>query len=101
MPWLACPRCLKVKSDRADNLLETYGHGEHWAARQRNNSNKTQRLHDELNHVDVKPLVDTFWQMKAQLYEMEPPRSNENLPTIPSFYKPLKYFGGILSLLKN
>ena len=81
---------------------ETPRHGEHWAARQRHNSKKTQRLHYELNHVDVEPLEDTFWQMKAQLYEMEPPRpSAENLPTIPIFYKPQKYFGGILSLLKN
>ena len=84
MPCLACPRCMKIKSDLADKLLER--HGEHWAARQRYNSNKTERLHDELNHVDVEPLVDTFWQMKAQLYEMEPPRSAENLPNIPSFY---------------
>ena len=64
-------------------------------ARQRTKSNKDQRLHDELNHVDIEPLVDTFWQMKAELYELETPRSNENLPTIPSFYKPQKYFEGI------
>ena len=63
--------------------------------KQRTNSNKTQRLHDELNHVDVEPLVDTFWQMKAQLYEFEPPRpSTENLPKIPSFYKPKNNLGG-------
>ena len=55
MPWLACPRCQKIKSDLADKLLETPRHGENWAARQRHNSNKTQRLHDELNHVDIEP----------------------------------------------
>ena len=94
MPWLACPRCQKIKDDLAEKILEAYRHGEHWAARQRTNSNKTQRLHDELNHEDVEPLVETFWQMKAQLYELEPPRpSIENLPRIPSFYKPQKYFG--------
>ena len=101
MPWLACPRCLKIKDDLADMLLETPRLGEHWAARQRNNSNKSQRLHDELNHVDIEPLVDTFLQMKAQLYELEPPRSNENLPRISSFYKSKKYFGGFYLYYKN
>ena len=94
MPWLACPRCQKIKSDLADKLLETPRHGENWAARQRHNSNKAQRLHDELNHVDIEPLEELYWQMKGQLYQLEPLRSNENLPTTPSFYKTQKYFGG-------
>ena len=94
MPWLACPRCKKIKDDFADKLLEAPRHGEHWVARQRYNSNKAQRLHDELNHVDIKPLEDLFWQMKAELYQMESPGSNENLPTTPRFYKPQKHFGG-------
>ena len=76
-------------------MLEAHRHGEHWAARQRTNSNKTQRLNDELNHVDIEPLVDNFVQMKAQSREWEPSiPSMENLPTFPSFYKPQKYFGG-------
>ena len=58
MPWLACPRCKKIKDDLAEKILEAPRHGEHWAARQRTNSNKTQRLHDKLNHVDVEPLVE-------------------------------------------
>ena len=94
MPWLACPRCQKIKSDLTDKLLETPRHGENWAARQRHNSYKTQRLHDELNHVDIEPLEDQYWQMKGQLYQLEPPRSAENLPRIPSFYKTQKYFRG-------
>ena len=66
-------------------------------ARQRTKSNKDQRLHDELNHVDIEPLVDTFVQLKAQLRELEPSRqSTEN----PSFYKPQKYFGGFI-FIKN
>ena len=75
MPWLACSRCKKIKDDLAEKCLEAHRHGEHWMARQRTKSNKDQRLHDELNHVDIEPLVDTFWHMKAQLYELEPPRS--------------------------
>ena len=99
MSCLACPRWLKIKNDLADKLLETHRLGERWAARQRYNSNKTQRLHDELKHVDIEPLEDTClgkWaEGSAQLYEMEPARpSAENLPR---FYKPQKYFGGILS----
>ena len=94
MPYLDCPRCQKIKDELADKHLETPRHGEHWAARQSHNSNKAQRLHDEFNHVDIKPLEDMYWQMKAKLYAMEPPRSNENLPRIPSFYKSQKYFGG-------
>ena len=95
MPYLDCPRCKKIKDDLTDKLLETPKHGERLAARRRHNSNKTQRLHDELNHVDTDPLVESFWQMKAQLYAMEPPRpSMDNLPRIPRFYKPQKYFGG-------
>ena len=90
MPCLTCPRCKKIKDELADKLLET---PRHWAARQRHNSNKAQRLHDELNHVEIEPLEDMYWQMKALLYQLEPPRSNENLLTIPSFYKPQKYFG--------
>ena len=93
MPWLACQRCLKIKRDLADKLLETPRHGEHWAAKQRHNANKTQRLHDELNHVDIEPLEDLFWQLKAKLYQLEPLRSTE-FPKIPSFYKPQKNFGG-------
>ena len=94
MPCLDYPRCKKIKDDLAVKLLEAPRHGDHWAARQRHNSNKTQRLHDEFNHVDVEPLEDTFWQLKAQLYQLEPPRSMKNLPTIPRFYRPQKYFGG-------
>ena len=95
MPWLACPRCQKIKSDLTDKLLETPRHGENWAARQRHNSNKTQRLHDELNHVDIEPLEGLYWQLKGQLYQLEPSRpSAKNLPTTPSFYKTQKYFGG-------
>ena len=96
MPCLACPRCQKIKDDLAVKILEAPRHGEHWAAR-RYNSNKTQRLHDELNHVDIEPLEDLFWQMKAQLYELEPARpSAENLSTIPRFYKPKNILGDFL-----
>ena len=95
MPCLNCPRCLKIKGDLRVKLLETLRHGEHCAAKQRHNSNKAQRLHDELNHVDIEPLEDQYWQLKAQLYVLEPPRHlMDNLPRIPSFYKPQKYFGG-------
>ena len=95
MPWLACPRCKKIKYDLADKILESHRHGEHWAAQLRTNSNKDQRIYDQLNHVDIEPLVVTLVQMKAQLRELEPSRpSNANLPRIPSFYKPQKYFGG-------
>ena len=87
IPCLGFPRCQKIKDDLAVKILEGPRHGEHWVARQRYNSNKTQRIHDELNNVDVEPLEDLFWQMKAQLYQMEPPRpSAENLPTTPRFY---------------
>ena len=72
MPWLACPRCQKIKSDLTDKLLETPRHGDNWAARQRHNSNKTQRLHDELNHVDIEPLEELYWQIKGQLYQLDP-----------------------------
>ena len=102
MPWLGCPRCKKIKDDLAEKYLEAARHGEHWMARQRTKSNKVQRLHDELNHVDIEPLVDTFVQMKAQLRELEPSRpSTENLPRIPSFYKPQKYFAGFYLYLKS
>ena len=79
MPCLDCPRCKKIQDDLTVKLLETHRHGGHWAARQRHNSNKAQRLHDELNHVDIEPLEDLYWQMKGQLYQLEPPRSNENI----------------------
>ena len=93
MPCLNCQRCKKINDDLAAKLLEAPRHGEHWAAKQRHNANKTQRLHDELNHVDIEPLEDLFWQMKAKLYQLEPLRSTE-FPKIPSFYKPQKNFGG-------
>ena len=63
-------------------------------ARQRTKSNKDLRLHDELNHEDIEPLVAMFVQMKVQLRELVPSRpSMDNLPRIQSFYKPQKYFG--------
>ena len=68
MPCLNCQRCKKINDDLAAKLLEAPRHGEHWAAKQRHNSNKAQRLHDELNHVDIEPLEDQYWQLKAQLY---------------------------------
>ena len=74
MPWLGCPRCKKIKDDLAEKYLETHKHGEHWLSNQRTKSNKDQRLHDELNHVDIELLVDTQVQMKAQLRELEPPQ---------------------------
>ena len=93
MPCLNCQRCKKINDDLAAKLLEAPRHGEHWAARPRHNSNKAQRLHDELNHVDIEPLENMFWQMKAKLYQLKPLRSTE-FPKIPSFYKPQKNFGG-------
>ena len=95
MPCLNCQRCKRINDDLAAKFLEAPRHGEHWAAKQRHNSNKAQRLHDELNHVDIEPLEDQYWQLKARLYVLEPPRpSMDNLPRIPSFYKPQKNFGG-------
>ena len=54
----------------------------------------TPQFKQDPNHVDIEPLGDLFWKMKAKLYELEPPRSAENLPTILRFYKPQKYYGG-------
>ena len=62
-------------------------------ARQRTKSNKDQRQHDELNHVDIEPVVDMSVQMKAKIRELEPPQPSM-VPTILSFFKPQKYFGG-------
>ena len=87
----------KIKDDLAKRCLEANTHEEHWLARQKTKSNNDQCLHDKLNHVDIKPLVDTLVQMKAQLRELESPKPSM-VPKIPSFYKPQKYFGGILSL---
>ena len=56
-------------------------------------SNKDQRLHDELNHVDIEPLVYTLVQMKTKLRELEPPKTSM-VPRITSLYKPQKYFEG-------
>ena len=95
--WLACPRCKKIKDVLGAKCLEEQSHGSHWLAKQRTNSYKDQRLHDELNHVDIEPLVDTLVQMKAQLRELEPPRPSM-VPRIPSFYKAQKIFWVILSL---
>ena len=72
MPSLACPRFKKIMEDLAEKNLEAHRHGEHWLAKQRANSNKDQRLHDESNHVNIEPLVGTQVQMKAQLHELEP-----------------------------
>ena len=76
LPWLACPRCKKIREDLAAKCLDAQigRNGSHWLAKQRANSNKDQRLNDELNHVDIEPLVDTLVQMKTQLRELEPTR---------------------------
>ena len=97
LPWLACPRCKVIKDDLAKKQLEAQSgrNGSHWWGKQRSNSNKDQRLHDELNHVDIEPLVDTLVMMKTQLRQLEASTpASKNLPTVPSFYKPQKYFGG-------
>ena len=97
MPWLDCVRCKKIRDDLAARCLEAQSrrNGSHWLQNQHTKSNKDQPLHDELNNVDIEPLVDTLVQKKAQLRQLEPTRtSTVNLPRIPSFYKPQKYFGG-------
>ena len=77
------PRIQKYKDALAEKCLEAQSgrNGSHWLAKQRKNSNKDQRLHDELNYVDIEPLVSTLVQMKTQLRELELPRpSMDNLP---------------------
>ena len=74
LPWLGCARCKKIRDDLAAKYLEAGINGVHWLPNQRTKSNKDERLHDELNHVDIEPLNDTLVQMKAQLRELEPTR---------------------------
>ena len=38
--------------------------------------------------------------MKAQLYQLEPPRSAENLPTTPRFIKPENILGDFIFIKK-
>ena len=53
-------------------------------------------------HQDTEPLIDTLVQVRMQLRKLESPRPSM-VPSVPSFYKLLKYFGGfyIEILLKN
>ena len=89
-------RQMQICEDLAAKYSEAQSHGSHWLAKQRANSNKDRRLHDELNHVEIEPLVDMLVPMKAQLRELEHTRhSFISLQRIPSFYKPR--FWGILS----
>ena len=80
--------------------MEAHRHGEQWAARQRTNSNKTQCLHDELNPVDIEPLVDTFWQMKAQLYELEPQDQLKTYQQSRVFINPKDVLGDFIFIKK-
>jgi len=70
--------------------LEIGKHGKQWWSNQRSKSNKAQRQHDELNHVDTEPLVDSLIQMRVRLMELEPKKSS----MVPKFFKTPKSFGG-------
>ena len=69
MAWMS--QMQKIRDDFAFKCLEAQSGriGSHWLPKQKTNSNKDQKLHDELNHVYTETLVDTLVQMKALLRE--------------------------------
>ena len=101
IPWLTCTKCREFPGRIAAKFLEAQdgNHGVHWLPRLKKKINDEQKHHDKAFHQDTEPLIDTLVQMRMQLRKLEPSSTPSMVPSVPSFYKPRKYFVGFYILI--